>query len=175
MEKNLITEAERFLHTRHKDKRRVRFLRILAVAVVFVTIYALILPAVTMSNEVECGMVEHVHTEACWQEQLTPPQPQLTCPFQGSGTVVLHTHDSFCYNQQGELICTLEERAAHTHGAECYREHRELICTQVPDPGHTHTAACYAQDRGGRAGLRSGGERAGPHSHPGMLSPGADG
>lgn len=164
MEKNLTTEAERFLHTRHKDKRRVRFLRVLAVAVVFVTIYALILPAVTMSNEVECGMEEHVHTEDCWQEQLTPPQPQLTCSFQGTGAVVIHTHDSFCYDQQGELICTLEERTAHTHGAECYREHRELICTQVPDPGHTHAAACYAQDRGGE--LICGQEEGGPgHTH----------
>ena len=52
MEKNLVTEAERFLHTRHKDKRRTQALRIVAVAVVFVTIYALILPAVTMSNDV---------------------------------------------------------------------------------------------------------------------------
>lgn len=164
MEKDLVKEAERFLNTRHKDKRRVRFLRILAVAVVFVTIYALILPAVTMSNEVECGMVEHVHTDECWQEQLTPPQPQLTCPFQGTGAVVIHTHDSFCYDQQGELICTLEEHTAHTHGAECYREHRELICTQAPDPGHTHTAACYAQDRGGE--LICGQEEDGPgHTH----------
>lgn len=164
MEKNLITQAERFLLTRHKDKRRTWLLRVLAVAVAFATIYVLIFPAITMSNEVECGMVEHVHTEACWQEQLTPPQPQLTCPFQGTGAMVLHTHDSFCYNQQGELICTLEERAAHTHGAECYREHRELICTQVPDPGHTHTAACYAQDRGGEliCGLEESGQG---HTH----------
>ena len=35
MEKNLVTEAERFLHTRHKDKRRTQALRIVAVAVVF--------------------------------------------------------------------------------------------------------------------------------------------
>ena len=38
MEKNLVTEAERFLHTRHKDKRRTQALRIVAVAVVFVAI-----------------------------------------------------------------------------------------------------------------------------------------
>ena len=148
MEKNLVTEAERFLHDRHKDKRRTQALRIVAVAVVFVTIYALILPAVTMSNEVECGSAEHIHTESCWQEQLTPPQPQMVCPVQGSGAGVLHAHDSSCYDGQGALICTLEERAAHTHGPDCYREHRELICTEVPDPGHAHTASCYAQDRG---------------------------
>lgn len=148
MEKNLVTEAERFLHDRHKDKRRTQALRIVAVAVVFVTIYALILPAVTMSNEVECGSAEHIHTESCWQEQLTPPQPQMVCPVQGSGAVVLHAHDSSCYDGQGALVCALEERAAHTHGPDCYREHRELICTEVPDPGHAHTASCYAQDRG---------------------------
>lgn len=148
MEKNLVTEAERFLHDRHKDKRRTQALRIVAVAVVFVTIYALILPAVTMSNEVECGLAEHIHTDSCWQEQLTPPQPQMVCPVQGSGAVVLHAHDSSCYDGQGALACALEERAAHTHGPDCYREHRELICTEVPDPGHAHTASCYAQDRG---------------------------
>ncbi len=148
MEKNLVTEAERFLHDRHKDKRRTQALRIVAVAVVFVTIYALILPAVTMSNEVECGLAEHIHTDSCWQEQLTPPQPQMVCPVQGSGAVVLHAHDSSCYDGQGALACALEERAAHTHGPDCYREHRELICIEVPDPGHAHTASCYAQDRG---------------------------
>ncbi len=148
MEKNLVTEAERFLHTRHKDKRRTQALRIVAVAVVFVTIYALILPAVTMSNEVECGLAEHIHTDSCWQEQLTPPRPQMVCPVQDSGAVVVHAHDSSCYDGQGALICALEERAAHTHGPDCYREHRELICTEVPDPGHAHTASCYAQDRG---------------------------
>ena len=147
MGKNLVTEAERYLNFRHKDKRRSQVLRIAGLLVVFATVYALILPAVTMSNEVECGKVEHIHTESCWQEQLASPQPQLVCAAEPSGMLVLHMHDSYCYNDQGELICTLEEREAHTHGPECYQEQRTLLCGQVADPGHQHSASCYTYVR----------------------------
>lgn len=147
MGKNLVTEAERYLNSRHKDKRRSQVLRIVGVLVVFVTIYALILPAVTMSNEVECGQVEHIHTESCWQEQLTGPEPELVCQAQLSGVALIHTHDSLCYNDRGELICTLPELEAHVHGPECYQEQRTLLCDQVADPGHQHSAACYSYVR----------------------------
>lgn len=154
MAKNLIAEAERYLSSQHKDKRRSQVLRVLAVLVVFVTIYALILPAVTMSNEVECGMAEHVHSESCWEEQLALPQPQLVCTVGRLGTV-LHTHDSYCYDSLGELVCSLEEREAHVHGPECYQEQRTLLCGQVADPGHQHGASCYSYIRMENADVES--------------------
>ncbi len=147
MGKNLVTEAERYLSFRHKDKRRSQVLRIAGLLVVFATVYALILPAVTMSNEVECGKVEHIHTESCWQEQLVSPQPRLVCAAESSEALVLHTHDGYCYNDQGELICALEEREAHAHGPECYQEQRTLLCGQIADPGHHHDASCYTYVR----------------------------
>lgn len=148
MEKNLVTEAERYLASRHRDKRRSQLLRILALVVVFATVYMLILPAVTMSNELECGMEAHEHDESCWIVQEVPAQPKLVCTVGQDGALVLHTHDSRCYDGQGTLVCALPEREFHIHGAECYREHRELICTEPQDLGHTHTAACFAKERG---------------------------
>lgn len=149
MKENLSARVERYLNSRHEKKRRMNVLRVLALIVVFVTVYALIMPAVTLSNEVTCGMEAHVHDESCWEVLLSSPQPELVCQAQASGVILLHTHDpAYCYNEAGELICTIPERQFHIHiEGVCYQEQRELICQDIQDLGHTHTAACYAYDR----------------------------
>lgn len=147
MEKKLAAAAERYLSFRHQNKRRTQMLRCVAVLVVLATISALVMPALTMSNEVECGLTEHVHTESCWSEQLAMPEPELACTVGASGEVVIHTHDEYCYDSQGNLICKLPEAEAHVHGAECYQEHRTLICGQTAELGHQHDASCYAYVR----------------------------
>lgn len=144
MEKRLVTEMERLLNSRQQNKRRSQVIRGLALLVVVATISALMMPAITMSNEVECGLDEHIHDESCYAVQQVAPQPVLTCAEGQAGETVIHTHDSFCYDSQGNLICTLPEVEAHTHGPECYQERRTLICQEVPDPGHQHSAACYS-------------------------------
>lgn len=144
MEKRLVTEAERLLNSRHQNKRRTQVIRGLALLVVLATISALMLPAITMSNEVECGMEEHIHSENCYAVQQVAPQPMLICTEGQFGEMLLHVHDSFCYDSQGNLICTLQEMEAHTHGPECYQERRALICTETSDPGHQHEASCYS-------------------------------
>lgn len=162
MEKRLASAAERYLNSRHQNKRRTQVLRVLAVLVVLVTVSALIMPAVTMSNEVECGLEEHTHTDSCYTVQMAAPQPELTCTAGASGETLIHTHDSYCYNAQGELICTQPELAAHVHGPECYQERRELTCQEIQDLGHTHTGSCYAYEKGG---LACGLEEGGGHTH----------
>ncbi len=148
MDKNLAKQAQHFLNTRHQDKRRSQVLRGLAVVVALVTVCALIMPAVTMSNPVECGLEEHVHSESCWMEQLASPQPQLVCGAGQSGGLVVHTHDTQCYDMGGALVCTLPELEFHIHDSSCYQEHRALSCQEAAEPGHTHTPACYTRLRG---------------------------
>lgn len=56
-----------------KHKRRKRWYKIvsiLASIVVFCTVYALILPAITMEKDPICGFEEHSHDQACYEKKL---------------------------------------------------------------------------------------------------------
>jgi hypothetical protein len=60
---------------------------------------------------------------------------------------ILHTHNSFCYDAAGTLICQLDEFTAHTHTDDCYITDAQtgiktLTCTLPELALHTHTAAC---------------------------------
>ena len=73
----------------------------IAGTLVFITTYMLILPAITMTK------------------------PVLDCPYvtdQDQEAIILHQHDAACYNDNGELICTLPERKIHVHDDSCYEE-----------------------------------------------------
>ncbi len=144
-----------------KFARRKRFQRIVSMLCcicVFFTTYALILPAITMGAETDCGMEEHTHGDACY-EQLE--QVRIVCDvshkhdagcYDESGALicgkeevtVVHTHDSFCFDESGALICTLPEVYAHTHTDECYesiQSEPKLICEKEEDE-HAHSDAC---------------------------------
>ena len=53
-----------------KRRRRNRVLGAFACVVAFCTVYALVLPAVTLNNTAYCGLSEHVHTDACYEDVL---------------------------------------------------------------------------------------------------------
>ena len=143
-------------------KRAVSFL---GMAVVFVTTYMLILPAITLTKPA-CGLEEHIHTEECYsrelvcseeKESLTPPE--FTC------TEALHQHESGCYDEEGrlvcgkadyfihkhndscffdgELVCPLEETEEHSHTDDCFTEEKILVCDIEETEGHTHDDSCY--------------------------------
>ena len=58
----------------------------LSCIVVFCTVYALILPAITLERKTVCGQEEHSHTEECYSSD-----GQLTCG------KIEHTHTESCY------------------------------------------------------------------------------
>ena len=60
MEEKLSEQVERCLKAHGRRKRRSRALRVLALVVVFVTVYMLIVPAVTLSNETTSEW-KHIH------------------------------------------------------------------------------------------------------------------
>ena len=47
---------------------------------------------------------------------------------------------SYCYDENGELIC---EKTEHQHRDDCFEEKRELVCETPESSGHTHTDGCY--------------------------------
>ncbi len=126
---------------RQSKKKKIRrgVLSFLACFVVFCTVYAMVLPAITMDNTTFCAMEEHTHTDDCYTWR-------LICPLEETEGSEGHTHTDECYETRRELICDLEENEEHTHTDECYEEQQVLICTQEesePVEGHTHTQECY--------------------------------
>lgn len=156
--------AERLIEKRAgalaKNRRRRLWTRIvsaLGCVVVFCTVYALILPAITASAETFCGKEEHAHSDACYERQ-------LTCGMNESEDSVAygHAHSSSCYQEEQVLLCTLEESEdeldetgavvveGHTHGDDCYAVETSLICGEIESEdvvteGHAHSDACYGR------------------------------
>lgn len=52
-----------------------------------------------------------------------------------------HTHDSFCYDGDGNVICPLPEVVTHEHTEACYE-----LRVQESAQGHIHTDACYTEE-----------------------------
>lgn len=121
----------------------------MAAIVVFCTIYALILPAITLEKQkdedsretaaeqsLNCTLESlqiHSHTDSCRDEE-----GNLIC---GYADYVVHQHESSCYDEEENLKCTLPEIKAHTHDASCYTYPESA-------ESHEHTVACYTSERG---------------------------
>ena len=170
MGRNLMAQIAKYVSSQKRRKVGYWVLFGLSAVVVFCTTYALILPAITISNELLCGMEAHTHSESCWSLQPAEPKVELICEDWKEADIVYHRHNSYCYDGEDQLICPLEEREAHVHSEACYIEERELICGQeeagdAPAPGespdpeavpddqpqtrpHVHTDACYTMVQG---------------------------
>ena len=85
----------------------------------------------TVGETLVCTSTEpdHVHTEEC-----SEAHRELTC-----------TQDTGCYDENGNLICGLEETQGHTHSEDCYDT--QLVCGQEETEPHTHTDSCYQVQR----------------------------
>ncbi len=154
--------AEKFT-VRRRRRRWNRVVRVMAAVVVFCTVYALVLPAITMGDDPICGMEPHTHADGCWRTASVTS----VCP--ADGETVLHSHDEGCYDEFGTLwcplpertahlhtdgcmeerevlVCLLDEREPHTHEDSCMGEENVLSCGQEESQSHTHTDACYAEE-----------------------------
>lgn len=84
---------------------------------------------VTQTRICESTEPDHVHTEEC-----SEAHRELTC-----------TQDTGCYDENGNLICGLEETQGHAHSEDCYEI--QLVCGQEETEPHTHTDSCYQVQR----------------------------
>ena len=85
--KRLLKDKERF-------KKWKRIMLALSCVVVFITVYALTIPAVTLA----CDKEEHVHTTECYNEN-----NELIC------TKEEHTHSEDCYEKEEQEQDPVEE------------------------------------------------------------------
>ena len=146
MNRDIHSQAEQ-LNKKHRRKRTwYKILSVPICLVVFVTTYALILPAITMEStpDTYCGIAEHVHTDDCYELPGTPAHKEIQCTAGadlGQGEYIIHKHDSFCFDDSGELLCALAEQDEHVHTDACY-DGDSLICGLVTGIVHQHTADC---------------------------------
>ena len=94
----------RFRKAHRKTRRRASVLFVLAVFVAVGVFWQLRATGIAMINETDCGLTEHTHTDACYEDV-------LVCNILASSS---HTHTAECYEKI--LVCGLEE---HTHTVEC--------------------------------------------------------
>ena len=148
--KKLLAKIRKLLRDRRTRRIITRFVSITAAIVVFITTYALVLPAITMESEAYCGIPTHQHDDSCFTEELVCGEvespghvhtescytvtPVLAC------TEEVHTHGENCYGEDGELVCEVPE---HQHDDDCFAEERVLTCEIPESEGHQHTADCY--------------------------------
>lgn len=157
-----MSKASRKMNMRRKPRRLSKAWRrvvgALAVIVVFCTVYALVLPAITLSDDPICGQQAHEHTEACYRTEIRIPNcaaaahvhnqdcdGPLGNPLCGFGERILHSHSDICYDQRGDLICELPERYEHLHSEACRKTNQTLICTLEEREAHVHTQECTAE------------------------------
>ena len=146
MNRDIHSQAEQ-LNKKHRRKRTwYKILSVPICLVVFVTTYALILPAITLEStpDTYCGIAEHVHTDDCYEFPGTPAHKEIQCTAGadlGQGEYIVHKHDSFCFDDSGELLCALAEQDEHVHTDACY-DGDSLICGLVRGIVHQHTADC---------------------------------
>ncbi len=134
------------LHREQTNKRRRRkwYYTVsvaMAAVVVFCTVYALILPAITMEKSqqtLSCPLSVHQHTEQCYDSE-----NNLIC---GEADFVIHTHDCNCFDKDNNQVCKLLNVVKHRHSNSCYDGKEKLICELPEAEEHKHSDLCYDKD-----------------------------
>lgn len=154
MKKLLLREAAKHKLQNRRRKRWQKTVSILACLVVFCTVYALILPALTAEADIYCGKEEHTHTEDCYEDKLICGQEE------GQGA---HQHTEACYREVEALVCQTPESDGHQHTEACYTEEQILTCPNT-DPNHVHSEidGCYTTEKRLTCGMEEG---EGAHHH----------
>ncbi|MGN8753969.1 Spy0128 family protein [Blautia sp. HCP3S3_C4] len=154
MKKLLLREAAKHKLQNRRRKRWQKTVSILACLVVFCTVYALILPALTAEADTYCGKEEHTHTEDCYEDKLICGKEE------GQGA---HQHTDDCYKEVDALVCQTPESEGHQHTEACYTEEQVLTCTNKEE-GHVHSEfdGCYTTEKRLTCGMEEG---EGAHHH----------
>lgn len=179
MDWNLLAQAEELKRKREQKQWWYLLTAVFACIVALCVCTALILPAITMEKEPVCGLVEHTHTENCYEttaagfscslESLEVHTHSEDC-YDGTGEPVcgyaddfIHIHDGQCYDAAGGLICPLPEIKEHAHSAGCFEEKTVPACQTEETDGHSHGNDCYQTETIPVCGL----EEIGLHTHGG--------
>ncbi|MGN0974363.1 MAG: SpaA isopeptide-forming pilin-related protein [Gemmiger sp.] len=135
-----VQQLNHYMYASARRRRWYRLMTVLACVVVFCTVYALILPAITMEKG-DCELPEHTHTAECYTKVSAEAVRTPVCTAQ---TLGLHRHTEACYGADGSLRCGYADFVVHRHDANCYDSDGNLWCTLPEVETHTHDAGCYA-------------------------------
>ena len=147
MKQDALQGAEKYSKAHRRRTRRYRIVSALACFVVFCTVYALILPAITLERAM-CEIPEHTHTEACYTQITSVTRIEPVCTAE---SLRLHRHVEACYDSEGNLTCGYADFVVHHHYASCYDENGKLWCPLKEIRTHQHTESCYALPEAGAA------------------------
>ena len=148
----LLEKIREILRNRRIRMFFTRVVSLMAAIIVFVTTYALVLPAITLEKTASCGIEEHQHNKGCYELVLTCDQEEseghhhddscytVTRELECDMDEHQHSQENGCYDEEGNLICELPE---HVHDDSCYKEVKTLTCGLEESKGHHHTDACY--------------------------------
>ncbi len=140
MKREVQKQAAQYAKNHTRRRRWQKAVTCLAAVVVFSTVYALILPAITLEHEPLCGKTEHTHSDACYAPAESGPVPVCA-----EDSLSLHRHTEACLDEAGACACGYSDFAVHEHDAACYDRDGNLWCTLPVIEAHTHTAACFAE------------------------------
>ncbi len=149
---DFLSQAAKFLQEQKNYKRWLAVFLCLAVTTVFGTAAALKMYGQAMTHQVkvlECQYEVHEHTDDCYEkDENGDPTGDPIC---GYADYVVHVHNDDCYDENGNLVCPLEEIEPHEHDENCYEETEVLVCEEGESEsvsGHQHTDACYTEVQG---------------------------
>lgn len=140
MKHGALQSAEKYTKAHQGKKRWYRVVTGLACVVVFCTVYALILPAITMEKGA-CEIPEHTHSEACYTQVTSATRTKPVCTIE---SLNLHQHDGTCYDSEGNLTCGYANFVVHQHDSACYDENGNRWCPLPEIETHEHIRSCYA-------------------------------
>lgn len=147
MKRNLLEQAAGFIKRQRNRQRWYKVFSVMAAVVVFVTTYALILPAITMERPAICGMEAHVHTADCYA--------RTADGYACMADLQLHTHTDVCYDEQENLVCGYADFVLHTHNEFCYDADGNLVCPLDEVTSYTVEQPVLAEEETGDAATGS--------------------
>ena len=140
MGKDLLREAKGHLAGYRRQRIWKKVVSVMACVVVFCTTYALILPAITLEKNTNCGKEEHVHGESCYAQVSSAEKTVPVCSGESLG---LHRHTESCPDENGEYTCGYSDFVIHRHDASCYGEDGTRWCSLPEIKAHSHSEGCY--------------------------------
>ena len=136
MNNNIENQTSKYNIRYQRRRRWYKVLSFLSAVVVFVTTYAMIIPAITWERTLICEKSEHIHSSSCYTVN-ADGEAVLTCRTEE------HIHGDECFDAppaaENDFICGMDE---HQHTDECYFSDGSLKCT-VPE--HIHSDECIAE------------------------------
>ncbi|MGN0267287.1 MAG: fibro-slime domain-containing protein [Lachnospiraceae bacterium] len=141
MNQDTLQGEEKYTKAHQRKRRWYKVVTSLACVVVFCTVYALILPAITMEKKT-CGIAEHTHTDNCYTQVTSITRKEPICTAE---SLNLHQHEESCWDTEGNLICGSADFVVHRHDSNCYDEDGNLWCPLTEIEEHQHNESCYMQ------------------------------